>query len=311
MSGTEKREGFRERLASGRFLFGAERVFDLDSVTLLSLITAMNAGLDVPGRKGDTIRLQPSSFHPGCVVSPFKQLESELVPQYLKLLRKAREVPLFLANRGLRVPVIGNVYLLNRTVYEMFHRGDIPGCVVSDALPELAAKQAAAFRSLGFAGAYLGGMAKAEDFEDVIARSEKYTEAAARAFAREIQFAVGNEFYLYERDPETGLGDPAHPNPAHLRALADPPRTANGGFTGGSSSPGAADPRMGCANAATRRACGSAPTSACDIRGRSKRISAPPPVFFDAGLEGSSSWANFYLGRDHRAVAAGDKAGAD
>jgi methylenetetrahydrofolate reductase (NADPH) len=405
-------EGFHNILAlTGDAPRGeAEGVFDLDAVTLLALLSAMNAGLVVPGRKGEPVRLPPAEFFPGCAVSPFKALESELVPQYLKLLRKlaagarfvilqvgydlrkAHEVLLFLGVRGLKVPVIGNVYLLTKTVAEMFHQGDIPGCVVSGPLLELARKQAggpdkgrsffrdlaarqvAAFRSLGFAGAYLGGMSKAEDFQDVIARADAYTESDGRAFAREIQYGQENEFTLYEQNPDTGLGDPARLNPVHLRALASPPRTAHVGldyainrlfhrqfFEPGKgfyktlqsfyrrldkASPktvqrvqalerlmktafcgckGCGDcalpecaflcPRSACAKNQRNGPCGGSLNGVCECRETTcmwvrayerlryakelEKIFGAPPVSFDAGLEGTPSWANFFLGRDH------------
>ena len=73
-------------------------------------------------------------------------------------------------------PVIGNVYLLTRGVAKLFNSGKLAGCVVSDELlaqcekyaagpdkgqvffRELAAKQLAVFRGLGFAAGYLGGV---------------------------------------------------------------------------------------------------------------------------------------------------------
>jgi methylenetetrahydrofolate reductase (NADPH) len=73
-------------------------------------------------------------------------------------------------------PLIGNVYVLSPRVADLFHEGRIPGVVVSDALwevcqiqsgspdrgkaffLELAAKQIAVYRGLGFRGVYLGGV---------------------------------------------------------------------------------------------------------------------------------------------------------
>ena len=68
----------------------ADPVFDLDSVGLVSLLRSMNEGLKVPGRKGAVETLSRTNFFIGCVVSPFKRHENELLPQYLKLLRKIR-----------------------------------------------------------------------------------------------------------------------------------------------------------------------------------------------------------------------------
>jgi 5,10-methylenetetrahydrofolate reductase len=243
-------------------------VFDLDSVGLITLLDAMNRGLSVPGRKGETAILPKTDLFIGCVVSPFKWQERELLPQYYKLLRKIacggqfvytqlgydmrkfHEVKLVLAAHKLNVPVIGNVYLLNKTVAGMFHRNEVPGCVVSDRLMaqaekygtgpdkgrsffyELAAKQLAVFKGLGFAGGYLGGITKPEVFFELIDRAEKFGGNDWKKFAREIQFTNENEFYLYEKDAGTALGDHARTNPAqsrinpaYLRSVQDPPKT--------------------------------------------------------------------------------------
>ncbi len=227
----------------------ASPVFDLDSVSLIALLKAMNDGLAVPGRKGETVTLPKTDFFIGACVSPFKRHENELMPQYFKLLRKiacgARfiitqlgydmrkfyEVKLLLAAHNIQIPLIGNVYLLNRTVAEMFHQNKIAGCVVSAKLLELAnkyaagpdkgraffldlaAKQLAVFKGLGFTGGYLGGIAKAETFFEIIERSQQFGETDWKTFAREIQFPQPDEFYLFEQDPQTGLGDPNRINP--------------------------------------------------------------------------------------------------
>ena len=191
----------------------ADGVFDLDSVGLISLLRSMNDGLKVPGRRGEIQVLPKTNFFIGCVVSPFKRHERELVPQYLKLLRKIRvgaqwvipqlgydmrkfhEVKLWLTARGVNVPVIGNVYLLNRAVAQLFNSGKLAGCVVSDEFMEtiraaaagpdkgkrffreLAAKQLAVFKGLGFAAGYLGGITKAETFGEIIDLAESYGES--------------------------------------------------------------------------------------------------------------------------------------
>lgn len=257
-------EGFENILAMTgdypRKGFGGEAtpVFDIDSVGLIQMLSAMNQGLPSPGKKGETAVLPKTNFYIGCAVSPFKRLERELMPQYYKLLRKiaagarliytqvgydmrkSHEVLLFLQNQGLTMPVIGNVYLLNRTVAGLFHRGQVPGCVVSAALMELcerygrgpdkgrefffdlAAKQLAAFRSLGFAAGYLGGTMKAETIEEIIDRAERFSLDEGKEFAKEIQFGQPDEFYLFERDPATGLGATGQINRAYLASLRSP-----------------------------------------------------------------------------------------
>ncbi len=260
-------EGFDNVLAvtgdypTGGFAGVADPVFDLDSVALIALLRSMNEGLRVPGRRGATETLPKTNFFIGCAVSPFKQHERELVPQYFKLLRKIRmgadwvipqlgydmrkfhEVKLFLAARGFSTPVIGNVYLLNRTVADLFHSGKLAGCVVSDALMnavnqyakgpdkgkaffrEFAAKQLAVFKGLGFAAGYLGGISKAETFFEIIDLAERFGPDDWRDFLKEIQYSRPDEFFFFEHDPHTGMSAPDRINPEYKRSLKSPPKS--------------------------------------------------------------------------------------
>lgn len=239
----------------------ATPVFDLDSLGLISLLRSMNQGLRVPGRRGGVETLPATRFYVGCVASPFKRCERELLPQYFKLLRKIaagarwvicqlgydmrkfHEIKLLLASRGLNVPVIGNAYLLSRPVARAFHDGKLAGCVVSDALLEtvercaagpdrgrsffrqLAAKQLAVFRGLGFAGGFLAGTSRPDTFGHIIDLAESYGPDDWRDFVREIQFSQPDEFFLFEHDPKTGLSAPDRINPEYLKSLARPPRS--------------------------------------------------------------------------------------
>jgi methylenetetrahydrofolate reductase (NADPH) len=375
------------------------------------MLREMNEGMKVPGKKGETVVLLPTYFFIGCAVSPFKILESELVTQYLKLLRKIdagagfvvpqlgydmrkfHEIKLFLESRGVKVPVIGNVYLLNRTVAGMFHKELFPGCVVSKKLIDivekyaagpdkgksffldLAAKQLAVFRGLGFAGGYLAGLTKAETFDEIVRKAESYAVDDWKAFAKEIQYPRDGEFYLFDRDPETGLGAPGRLNPEYLKSVDRPSRgkhvtygyrasriVHSAVFTRGhglfglmraiyarlkpKGAPGRvlyAVERLGKAVLYGCRDCGDCslpdcaylcPLSACAKNQRNgpcggshegicetgektciwikvyerlkyyrelEKNFSGPVVYFDAGLEGTSSWANTFLGRDHSA----------
>ena len=239
----------------------ADPVFDLDSVGLVSLLRSMNEGLRVPGRRGAIETLPKSNFFIGCVVSPFKMRERELVPQYFKMLRKIRagaqwvipqlgydmrkfhEVKLFLDSRAYQVPLIGNVYLLTRPVAEIFHSGKLAGCVVSDELlnkanryaagpdkgraffRELAAKQLAVFKGLGYTAGYLGGIAKAETFFEIIDMAERFGANDWRDFLKEIQYGRPDEFFLFEHDPITGMSAPDRLNRNYVLSLKSPPKS--------------------------------------------------------------------------------------
>jgi methylenetetrahydrofolate reductase (NADPH) len=217
----------------------AAPVFDIDSVGLISLFSDMNAGLHDARRPG--ARLQRTDFFLGGVVTNHKRHEREVMPQYFKLRKKVRAGAGFVINQagwntrkddelvrwvrrdGLDLHVLANVYVLSRTAARAFHRGIIPGIVVSDELlalcerhgassdkgreffVDLAAKHLAVVRGLGYEGVYLGGHMPAETFGEIIERSEAFGTDDWRAFAREIQFPRPGEFHFFERDSATGL----------------------------------------------------------------------------------------------------------
>jgi methylenetetrahydrofolate reductase (NADPH) len=227
----------------------ASPVFDLDSVHAVHLIKAMNEGIEVPGRKpGTTTRLKPTEFLVAAAVSPFKMTEAELLLQYLKLekkiaagadliitqlgydMRKFFEVKRYLASRGLKTPVLGNVYVLSAGAGRTMRAGGVPGCVVTDALVarleeeakepdkgkgkrlERAAKMVAMFKGMGFAGVHIGGFGlKTEDFVTVIQRG---LELAPRwqEFVTEVCFSRPNEYYAFpapaKYDPSEREADP-------------------------------------------------------------------------------------------------------
>jgi methylenetetrahydrofolate reductase (NADPH) len=140
-------------------------------------------------------------------------------------MRKFHEVKLFLQAQGFDLPLIGNVYVLTKTVAKMFNAGKLAGCVVADGLlaetekysagadkgkqyfRELAAKQLAVFKGLGFSAGYLGGLAKPESFFEIIELANQYAADDWKTFYREIQFPQPNEFYFFDAD------DSATPNP--------------------------------------------------------------------------------------------------
>jgi methylenetetrahydrofolate reductase (NADPH) len=212
--------------------------FDIDSVGLLSMYSDMNRGLldSVTGR-----RMAPTNFFLGAVVSNHKRHEREVVPQYLKLQkkiaagarfvinqvgyhsRKDDELLRWLALRGLNVPVIANVFLLSPGAARAFNAGRIPGIVVTDELLalaerharsadhgrsffiDLAARQVAIARGLGFRGVYVGGKLEVSEYDDVLSLADEFRPDDWKALAREIQFAHPDEFHYFERDETTGL----------------------------------------------------------------------------------------------------------
>jgi methylenetetrahydrofolate reductase (NADPH) len=250
-------QGFHNVLAlSGDYPVTGHRglaapVFDIDSVGLLSLFSEMNAGLPDTRRPGT--RLDRTDFFLGCVVTNHKRYEREVVPQYLKLRKKARAGARFVINQagwdtrkddellrwmrrdGLDLYTLANVYLLSPAAARAFRQGRIPGIVVTDELlelverqaaspdkgrsffVELAAKHVAVARGLGFDGVYLGGHMPAATFGEIVDRSRSFGADDWKAFAREIQFPARDEFYFFEPDPETGLSSD-EVNPSYLES---------------------------------------------------------------------------------------------
>ncbi|MDR1383842.1 MAG: methylenetetrahydrofolate reductase C-terminal domain-containing protein [Planctomycetaceae bacterium] len=235
-------EGFENVLAlSGDLPLGgypkpARGVFDMDSVALLEMIRSMNRGLVVPGRGGKLETLLPTNFFSGCAVTPFKKNENELVPQYYKLVRKIRsgaawllpqlgydmrkfhEIKRFLNLQNVSIPIIGNVYVLTKTVAKIFNSGKLAGCVVTDKFlaeiekyaagtdkgkqyfRELAAKQLAVFHGLGFAAGYIGGLAAPESFFEILEIAKQFSQDDWKTFYKEIQHPQPDEFYFFEHD---------------------------------------------------------------------------------------------------------------
>jgi methylenetetrahydrofolate reductase (NADPH) len=203
---------------------GAQPSFDLDSVQLVTLINEMRqAGMP---------------FWISVAVSPFKYTEPDCAYQYLKLekkiaagadyaitqlgfdTRKFRELKRYLDERNLRVPVLGNVYVLAAKPAEKMAKGEPPGCWVAPELLakiqaeakaadkgqaarlERAARMVAILRGLGYAGAYLGGDHRADHVRWIIQRSEALSSKWEEC-AEEMAFAPTGAYYFYE--------SPAHP----------------------------------------------------------------------------------------------------
>ena len=59
-------------------------------------------------------------------------------------------------------------------------------------------------RGLGFQGVYLGGHTTAETFFEILQRAEGYAREW-QAVAKDIRFGRPGEFYMFERDAESGV----------------------------------------------------------------------------------------------------------
>jgi len=222
----------------------AQPVFDIDSVGLLGLLSDMNKGLVIKGKKpGTTTTLSKTDFFLGCTVSPFKFSEAEQMMQFDKLLlkikngasfiipqlgydiRKSNELICFLKENNLQTPVFGNIYRLTAGIARMFNQGMFPGCVVSDDLlaridkekvsadkgksffTSFAAKQLCCFKAMGYQGAYLAGIDKHEDFGAILEKVKEYESSDWHDFIPELSNPRPREFYFYQFDTKTNLSD--------------------------------------------------------------------------------------------------------
>ena len=387
----------------------AKPVFDIDSVALLTLIEKMNQGLEVPsiGNKPQP-RLDPTHFYAGAVTSNFKFHENTLLPQYYKLekkilsgaqfiinqigydSRKVHELLEYLRLKQLdRSPVIGNVYVLSGFVARLFHQMKIPGVVLTDKLNELcqkqaaspdkgkkffhelAAKQLAIYRGLGYRAGYLGGVHHYAEIDQILDLEKSFAPDDWKLFARELCYSRPGEFYLFEEDKATGLSQPGELNRAWKESLSK--RASNKNVTlnyklskqfhsllfekdkglepaaekicrnlnnkkiewvhsiehlaksilfschdCGDCSLGETSflcPESQCAKNQRNGPCGGTRDGKCEVfdfeciwaraydrmkyEGKSEQLLEHVPVIQNQGLRGTSSWVNFWLGKDH------------
>lgn len=216
-------------------------VFDLDPVQLLDLISSLNEGLSYKDPFGRSQSLEQTHFFPGVAVSPFKKLEEELIPQYWKLekkvekgakfiipqvgydARKFHELIQYVEDKGLDVPIIGNLYVLDYGSARAMNAKRIPGAFVSDDLMEQiaqekksddkgkqarldrAAKMYAFMKGMGFAGVHIGG--HTVGYEEVRYIVEKGEDLVPKwkDLVNEFDYPMEDGFYYYKRDPESGL----------------------------------------------------------------------------------------------------------
>ncbi len=215
----------------------ARPVFDVDSVALLVLLRELGeralvdaAAAANPGDPGG------SGFYLGCAIDPYKRLEADLIPQFLKLALKARsgadyaiaqvgydarrgdQLLRWMRRDGLELPVVANAYILSRGVARAFNANKVPGCVVTDELLtvvekaargpdkgrafclELAAKQLVVARGLGFRGIYLSGHRDAGEITRVHELADAHDPADWRSLVRDVSWGQRSAFQPFESD---------------------------------------------------------------------------------------------------------------
>ncbi|MFH1241675.1 MAG: methylenetetrahydrofolate reductase C-terminal domain-containing protein [Pseudomonadota bacterium] len=208
-------------------------VFDLDSVTLLTMLKMMD--------EGTLAREDREEFFTGCAVSPFKRTEPECVGQYLKLRKKVQAKVCFVITQvgydarkfheltcvqrdwNMEIPTLGSVYVLAPGAARVMADGRIPGVVVTKKLLgiverewedkkkghaaaiERSARLAVILKGLGYRGVHFSGIHKSFGTLSRILDRMQEIEDGWEEFLPEFDFPQKNGFYLYQRDPDTGL----------------------------------------------------------------------------------------------------------
>lgn len=214
------------------YISGAGKpVFDIDPVQCLQLISAMNDGLSL--KKG---KLLPTEFFAGCVVTPFKNLESEVYTEYIKLvkkisagsgfivsqigydMRKFHELRLFVNEKAPDIPLIGNLFILNRNLADMIYHHRFTGCTIPSLLYkkcmegetdkdylDFSARMFGIIKGMGFDGIHISGNSHSVDeLNEIICRGNEY----ALHWEDHLSFFHGfddGQFYYYQRNSENGL----------------------------------------------------------------------------------------------------------
>jgi methylenetetrahydrofolate reductase (NADPH) len=205
----------------------AKGVFDLESVGLVQLLKTMNIEQYLKGAAGKLDNIPQVTI--GAAVSPFKYAEATQRQQYYKMekkiaaganflvtqvgwdWRKSVELFLYLKERGLNIPVIGNVYLLSTIspAPRLMHDHKLPGCFVSDALLqkvndegfeehiERAAQQVAMYKALGAAGVDIGGLPDFAALRRILVRAAEIG-SNWEAHKENLSWPAEQTYYLYD-----------------------------------------------------------------------------------------------------------------
>ena len=236
-------------------------VFDIDSVALLQMYRGLGEEAAAKAVAADAEADRDAHrYLLGCAIDPYKRVERDLVPQYLKLALKVRsgadyaiaqvgydarkqaELLAVIKRDGLGIPAVANAYILAGPVARAFNAGKVPGCIVTDDLLdvvereakaadkgrafflEFAAKQAIVARGLGFRGVYLSGHRNAGEIARIFELIDSHPADDWKALVKDVSWALPAAFGLFERDGD-GLptGQPAK---AYARSLTPGARKA-------------------------------------------------------------------------------------
>ena len=218
----------------GYFSGSGKPVFDLDPVHTLKLADEMNRGLSPQRGK----MLKPTDFFCGCVVTSFKNVEAEIMTEYIKLkkklnasagfvvsqvgydMRKFHELRLLTKELSPNTPLIGNIFVVDKKLAELIHLHRFTGCTIPEKLYrkimsedsdekiislERAAKMFGIMKGMGYDGVHIGGEdLNAEDVDLIITKGTKYADNWEEQL-KEFEGFDDGAFYYYHRNSANGL----------------------------------------------------------------------------------------------------------
>jgi methylenetetrahydrofolate reductase (NADPH) len=224
-------------------------VFDLDSVPLLILLNLLNDKIQAWG--------DPDLFCAGAAVSPFKYTEGESFAQYAKLFRKASAGAQFVITQlgydarkfaellkmqhllGIKLPVLGSVFLLSPRAARAMNKGVVPGVFVSNDLLEKVQKEwsqpreglalaiertarlAAVLKGLGYKGVHLGGIHRSFSTVGRILDRLEEIEGDWREFLDDFQFGQDHRFYAFKNEQDESDSPPRYTPGSPHGSMAD------------------------------------------------------------------------------------------
>ena len=218
------------------FKGGPRPVFDIDSVALLALLRGLGGEAVAKAQADGAGDARANDFYLGCAIDPFKRLERDAVPQLLKLALKVRsgadyaitqvgydahrqdQLLRWLRREGIDIPVVANAYILSAPVARAFNAGKVPGCVVTDALLEVAqeqakaadkgrayflefaAKQLVVSRGLGYRGIYISGHRDAGEVSRILEMADAHPADDWRALVKDVSWGLPGAFEMFAGD---------------------------------------------------------------------------------------------------------------
>jgi methylenetetrahydrofolate reductase (NADPH) len=216
------RQTLRELKALGLFsvvaLTGDRPSSELDSVQLTEMIAQLRATEGTPFFI--SVAASPFVYDRGALLEQYQRLEKKVAAGANLAITKAgwdarkfAELKRYVDERGLKLPLLGNVQVLTRRTAEQLATTAVPGARIASTLLETvrkesdaadggtkaslerAARTMAVLKGLGYAGAYITGTSAAEHVSQILHRAEELKGDWQDAFD-DLQYGEPDGFYL-------------------------------------------------------------------------------------------------------------------